>query len=443
MKVDIVDRSKIVVGERFRDDYGNISELAESLKKEGIIQPLAVYDNKDGTYTLLAGGRRIRACDTAKIDKIPVRIYDKELSMAEQRSIELAENMYRKELSWQEQARLCKEIDTLQKSVYGEKVSTSPDAEGWSKRDTAILVGRSPATVVQNIRLAEAMEAIPELAECKDRKDALKKVENMFKDFAIQEIANKIQSEKARTPVDIQKRELINCYMIRDFFDGIKDIPDKSIDIVEIDPPYGISLNDIKRVDEANIVHSYNEVPDNQYIPFIDNMLKEVYRVMKEESWLVMWFGPDPWFEVIYNLIKKNSLTCRRIPAIWYKGQSGQTNNPDIYLGSSYEMFFYARKGRPSIQKMGRSNVFEYPPVKANDKIHPTERPIEMIQDVLSTFSQIGGRVLVPFLGSGNTLLAANNLNMQAVGFELSEEYKSKYIVRVKNGELGKYKSYV
>lgn len=443
MKVAILKREDIIVGERFRDDYGNIAELAASLKKEGIIQPLAVRLDTEGKYHLLAGGRRMRACGVAEIDLIPVRVYENELTLAEQRSIELAENACRKDLTWQENAILCREIDNLQKGVYGEKVSTSSDAVGWSKRDTATMLGKSPAAVVQNIRLAEAMEVLPELAQCKDRKEALKRVESMFRDFATQEMSAKLQAAKAATPLAVQRQNLVNCYALRDFFDGIKDIPNKSFDIVELDPPYGIALNDIKKLDNSISVDQYNEIPDSQYIPFLDNVLKQAYRVLKDEGWLIMWFGPEPWFEPISMLIKKNNFACRRIPAIWTKGAIGQTMSPQIYLGSSYEMFFYARKGQAIIQHMGRYNNFAYPPVAPQNKIHPTERPIEMIQDVLQTFAPIGARVLVPFLGSGNTLLASSNLNMQAIGFDLSKEYKDRFTIRVHEREPGKYSSYV
>jgi DNA modification methylase len=49
---------------------------------------------------------------------------------------------------------------------------------------------------------------------------------------------------------------------------------------------------------------------------------------------------------------------------------------------------------------------------------------------------------MVPFLGSGNTLLATSNLGMSAFGYDLSEEYKNAYIVRVNEARPGSYKSY-
>jgi site-specific DNA-methyltransferase (adenine-specific) len=128
--------------------------------------------------------------------------------------------------------------------------------------------------------------------------------------------------------------------------------------------------------------------------------------------------------------------------AIWYKGQNGQTNTPELYLASSYEPFFYIRKGRPSIMRQGRSNVFHYKPVPSGKKIHPTERPIELIQDVLATFCWEGVRIMAPFLGSGNTILAAANLGMTAFGWDLGQVYKDAYIINVTENRPGSYRSY-
>jgi len=169
------------------------------------------------------------------------------------------------------------------------------------------------------------------------------------------------------------------------------------------------------------------------------NILRECYRVMASDSWLVLWFAQEPWFEPLYTLLRDVGFDTRRIPANWYKGDAGQTMAPDRYLANTYEPFFYARKGNAQIVKQGRSNVFNYKPVPAMKKIHPTERPVELIQEVISTFCTEGCRVVVPFLGSGNTLLAAANLGLSAVGTDLSKEYKDAFAVRVFEGEYGKY----
>ena len=109
-------------------------------------------------YILLAGGRRFDAARLAEIEEIPVRIYTKVLDDLEMRSIELEENIQRKDLDFIEDCNLKREIHRLHIAIHGAKVSTSPDASGWSMRDTANLIGRDHKTVSMDIKLADAVE---------------------------------------------------------------------------------------------------------------------------------------------------------------------------------------------------------------------------------------------------------------------------------------------
>lgn len=442
-------------GKRAREVYGDLRELIESFKAEGIIQPIAVKHSSfevrtaDGIlhdgYLLLAGGRRYRAMKQMEIELVPCRIYPIDLTELEERSIELAENVNRLDLSWLEKIRLCEQIHNLQVAIHGEKTSTLPDAEGWSKRDTAKMLEKSPASIVQDIMLAEAVERIPELKECKTKDEARKLLSMMQETMIKAELARRIESTRGSTPTE--RIKLCDSFIISDFHKSIRSVPDGSIDIVEIDPPYAIDLPDLKKLEELREqkMSSYNEIPSEQYPSFIKQTVEQCYRVLTERGWLVMWFGPEPWFDFIYQALTQTGFKVKRIPGIWVKSTErkvGQTMQPGLHFGNSYEMFFYARKQYAELYEQGRSNVFDFKTVSHQKKVHPTERPIEMIEDILSIMVPPGSRVLVPFLGSGNTLLAASNLGMQAFGYELSQEYKDSFILRVHEGTFGRYNSY-
>jgi hypothetical protein len=101
----------------------------------------------------------------------------------------------------------------------------------------------------------------------------------------------------------------------------------------------------------------------------------------------------------------------------------------------------------PSIIQQGRSNIFNFKPVASSKKIHPTERPIELTQEILRTFAWEGCRGMVPFLGSGNTLLSMANLGISGFGYDIGSEdnpsvYKDGYVIRVNESSPGRYKSY-
>uniref|UniRef100_A0A6M3JFA6 Putative methyltransferase n=1 Tax=viral metagenome TaxID=1070528 RepID=A0A6M3JFA6_9ZZZZ len=434
-----VPTASIIVGTRFREVYDDIDVLIESMKKEGVIQPLAVCDNEDGTYTLLAGGRRITAALKANIESLPVRCYPSTLNDLERRSIELMENVCRKDLDWLEAAKLKKEIHLLQTQIYGEKTSTNADASGVSKRDTASLLGISHASLIQDMQLADAVKLFPELAKAKNKSDATKMLGKLQEEMVRSELAARIEAKTSTTPLDKLHQNLINQYLVNDFFEGVKQVPTGSIDFIELDPPYAIDLNSQKRDMKLGYTDNYNEVDVTTYDQFLINTLTECKRVMTSASWMVIWHAKQ-WRWTIQSILA--SLELEFDEGLWYKGPVGQTNTPALHLASSFEPFMYVRKGSPSIIRQGRSNVFHYKPVFGGNKIHPTERPIEMIQDMIQTFCWEGARILVPFLGSGNTILAASNLGMIAFGFDLGQTYKDAFTVRVAEGRPGAYRLY-
>ena len=211
----------------------------------------------------------------------------------------------------------------------------------------------------------------------------------------------------------------------------MKKIPDGVMHLVEVDPPYGIKLQDAKRREGESIYsgESYNEVDADEYEVFLFEVLKECYRVMVDHSWLIIWFAPEPWFEFMYSWIEEAGFKVHRMCGIWVK-PSGQNKRPETRLANQYEMFFYASKGKPAIAK-ARGNVFAFQPVPSQKKTHPTERPVELMKEIYETFSFPNSRVLIPFLGSGNGILAAQEANMNAVGFELSKDYRDSFLVKI------------
>ena len=442
ISMKVIPLDAIIVGDRFREDYGDLSDLVLSFQKEGIINPLTVRDNEDGTYHLAAGGRRHKAATMAKLIEVPVRCYAKDLTDLDMRSIELMENICRKEMEWLEAAKLKKEIHELQVAIYGEKKSTAPNAPGFSKRDTADLLGVSQASLQYDLKLAEAAEIFPEMAKAKNKNEATKMLQKLQENIIRAELSKRIEEKTASTPIERTHINLMNAFIVGDFFTGISEVPNNSIDFIELDPPYAIDLNHQKR--DMSEIHkgNYNEIDEENYGGFISAVLQQCARVMSANSWMVIWHGKK-WYDTIQSILNNLELISNENTiGIWNKGSVGQTNSPNLYLASCYEQFLYVRKGTPSIVRQGRSNVFSYKPVPSARKIHPTERPIELIQDVMQTFCWEGARCVVPFLGSGNSNLAASNLGLQSFGWDLAQDHKNGYTIRVSESRPGSYKSY-
>ncbi len=423
----------IILEDRSREDMGDLESMRENMKANGLITPLSVKDLHNGTYLLLAGERRFTVISSEEGNtEIPARIYDRDLNELEMAIIEESENLYRKDMEYWERDNLTKKIHTLQQQLHGVK-APGPNQEGWGTKDTAEAIGAKSANEVsQAIKRATLRESHPELfSGIKTASDASKIIDKISEAAIKQQLASKIETQTA----DVVLQRLNNSYIIGDFFTGVKDFPDGSFHLVEIDPPYGIRIQDQKfKTSESQYkLDEYNEIDAEEYPKFLEQLFTECYRVMAENSWLICWFGPEPWFSLVHKLILKAGFNCFRIPGIWAKTGPGQTNQPQMRLASTYEMFFYAWKGRPVINKAGRSNVFHYSSVPPNQKTHPTERPLPLMEELYETFAFPGSRVLIPFLGSGNGLLAATSLGMSCVGFELSRSYKDSFLVKAFN----------
>lgn len=428
--------ASIEAKDRARTDFGNLESLKQSIKDNGLITPIAVQSGKDGSFRLLAGERRLKACTELGWEVIDAKVWTDELSELDVYCIELAENLDRKDFTWQEKVRLEARIHALQVGDKGEKIS--PTGKGHSQADTARFLGVSAGEVTQNLKLAKAFEVMPELAESKTREEALKKLRLLQETAIHEELLSRAHSSTAAAPENEDDLRLRMCkaFMIADAREALPEVPAESADFIEIDPPYAVSLDTLKQAEDGRM-EEYTEVSDEGYYQFMGIILDEAVRILKPGRWLILWHGHHH-SQVLASMLSARGLTVAPIPAIWVK-PSGQTNHPEYTMASCYEMFHYASKDNAVLLKQGRSNVFHVSPVPPQRKIHPTERPIELLEAILQTFTMKGQSMLVPFLGSGASLMAGANQGLNAFGFDLSEKFKRSYEVRILSQQFGKY----
>lgn len=446
-EVKVIKVSDIAIESRVREDFGDLKILVQSIRENGLIQPITVKRNKDDKFTLLAGGRRLAALQLLKIEEVPVNIFPLEMTDLNKKEIELYENLHRLNLTWQEQVILEEQIHNLRVEQKGEKIARSKDAPGHSLRDTAKELGKSHGAIASDIKMANLIREFPELAKCKSKKDAQKIIETIQKAIVRSDNVERLEG----VSLEVHQERLISSYILGDFLiEGLK-IPKWSVCLVEIDPPYGIDLGKNKKADSKQDksvkMFGYNEVNIEDYDDFLFQTLTIAHNVLEPNGWLILWFDIKK-LESITRIVRETGFQLKEIPAIWIK-PTGQTNQPTIYMGNCVEYFLYARKGSDFqsgafLNKPGRRNVFEFNIVSYTKTIHPTERPIEMMEEILETFVLPGKdkKVLVPFLGSGNTLLAAANLGMEAWGYDLTKIFKDAYIERVLESGPPDYKSY-
>ncbi len=442
MKLEVININQIERGERAREDYGDLNTLIEDIKLHGLIQPLAVAaQTGEKPYKLLAGGRRLAACIRAEIEEVPVRVYDESLTELQMKSIELSENLCRLDLSWPEEIKLKKEINTIYKEIHGEKVSTLPGAEGHSNADTARMLGESSMNLSRDLKLAGLVETMPALGNLKTKSEALKVLQAIGTGAIREQKAKKIEKLRSLTPTDDLRR------VLADTFKGgngreIADLPDNTYKIIDLDPPYAIDLDKQNKHAGVDItMTNYDEMNAEEYSEIMKFLLPHCHRILKPDGWLILWFGPTLWWTFNEEEPRKSRFMLRALPNLWTKG-TGQTNQPKIHLPSTYEMFFTPRKEASRIIRQGRSNEFSFKPVAPQRKTCKAEKPVELMQEILSVYCEPGDKIAVPFGGSGNTLLAGSNLGLDGIAFDLAQANKNAFVVKVYDAEPGSYRSY-
>jgi|SRR5262245_25738229 len=419
LQIQLIAVDEIKVKDRSRVDMGNIHELQESIRKKGLLQPITV----DAHKFLLAGERRLIAHKNLGWKHINciVRKDDEKLTKLE---IELDENARRKDLAWPERARLEKKIWELQKEKDPK----------WSQRQQQRVYHPETGTasnmmVSMRLELADALETMPELANHSTQEEAYKELKRY------EEVETKIAMVlKKSKDIEEAPKWAEEHYVIGDAFNGMANFlktqphsKGQAFQFAEVDPPYGVDLHRRKgRNANSQSMEEYLEWED--FPKLFETSAKLTYECLDPHAFAIFWYGMSRHQEVL-DILRRVGWNVPDIPAIWYKGEVGQTASPDTTFGSCYEPFFVARKGQPKLARPGRGNVFNFPSLQK--KTHPTEKPVWLLEEVLGVFCWPGSRVLCPFLGSGVTLRAAYKLGHTGMGWDLSERHKAGFLATV------------
>lgn len=395
--------SEITVGPRFREDYGDITELAESIKAtKGLQFNFIVVEQIDEAFHLRAGGRRFKAYEllysgdpsvwngeepTQKqkdvYEFVPVTLL-KDLTNTDRLRIEFIENRGRKEFTWQESSNLVKEYHRTCQSQYG-VATTGRGKTGWSVRDTANDLGLNPSDVVQYLQLADGLVESPSLADVKQKSKALLKMKRQ-KQVKIADLLS----------LDGYSHDNIQV-VCADSRDHLKTIEDESIDLIITDPPWGIDFEEVTPDARTDAYESYDTNVDVMEVLEILNLC---YKKLKQDSAIYMFYSAFPEKVVEgMNLLLASGFSVERIPLIWYKKHILSHMSQETRHMLNYEPILYGWKGeRPYLKNLSR-NVFEHQVPYAN-RIHSAEKSEALLSELIQLHTEPGDMVLDPFGGS-------------------------------------------
>ena len=205
---------------------------------------------------------------------------------------------------------------------------------------------------------------------------------------------------------------------------GMQELQNNSVDAIITDPPYNIARdNNFKSMGRAGIDFGEWDKGFNliSWLPIAIEKLKKGGNIIIFTSWK----NTTP---IIKELEKIN---CEAKDMIRVEKSNPMPRNRDRRFVTDYEIAIWAVKKGAKWTFNRFDEKYERPLIETSvtpksqkiDKGHPTQKPLYAMEWLIERLTNDGDVVLDPFMGSGTTGVACQNLNRDFIGCELSDEY--------------------
>ena len=223
-------------------------------------------------------------------------------------------------------------------------------------------------------------------------------------------------------------------------FDFLPTIKGNSIDLVLIDPPYEISREtgfthgDLtgRDTDRFRVSMEFGDW-DSQF-QNLDLVVAECFRILRSGGSMICFY--DLWK---VSTLKEyfDQAGFKQIRFIeWLKTNPVPLNSKRNYLTNAREIAVTGTKnGKPTFNSEYDSGVYRFPICHSKDRFHPTQKPLELIEELIRKHSNAGDLILDCFLGSGTTAIASKNLGRNFIGCEIDPNFYKKILERLQSFE--------
>ena len=197
--------------------------------------------------------------------------------------------------------------------------------------------------------------------------------------------------------------DFINKIICGDCLEIMKDIPDKSIDLVLTDPPYGMGYlsNHYKNINPFNRIVGDDKFP-SQIIPLLKSKAKKA----------------------VYVFCRWNNLKEVEEPKSFISWVKNNWTAGDLLHehGRQWEGILFYPMEQHSFKKR-YPDVIDYSRVPPTELEHPTQKPVSLIKMIIENNTEPNDLILDPFSGSCTTAVACKLLNRRCISIEISPEY--------------------
>lgn len=202
------------------------------------------------------------------------------------------------------------------------------------------------------------------------------------------------------------------------------DIDDESIDLIVTDPPYRLNKTtgsmtssakseswqgNLKSGDKKASIE--NDIKFSEWLPLAYRLLKpnaHMYVFVNDKNVQDMLIESDKVGFKLHNIL------------VWHKNNK----TPNRWYMKDCEFILFFRKGKSfPINNLGDSQYMQFKNISGQDKLHPTQKPVDLLEKLVGNSTTVGEVVLDPFMGSGSTGVACMNTGRKFIGVELDEQY--------------------
>ncbi len=206
-----------------------------------------------------------------------------------------------------------------------------------------------------------------------------------------------------------------------DCIEEMRDIPDKSIDLIITDPPYFLPALHYQTRREFRRNFGDLGVMEG----FFKEVFKQFNRILKEEGTMYIFCDGQSYPLFYYHLYPM----CKSVrPLIWDKG----TSINGYSWRHQHEIIIFAEMPKAKPVPSGDGDILKCGVIKVDNREHPAQKPTKLLKQFIAKSSKIGDMILDPFAGSGSVLRACLSSQRNYIMIEKEEKYYTMMIERAK-----------
>ena len=219
-----------------------------------------------------------------------------------------------------------------------------------------------------------------------------------------------------------------------DCIEKMKEIAAHSVDLILTDPPYNLGnfmknrATNLKKMRENFFgAAGWDDLEYDEWVESMNNFFKESVRVLKPGGSMLVFMSIIK-VETLIRLAEQNGLYYKTT-GIWHKLNPMPRNMNLHFVNSTEAWVYFTYKAKTGTFNNGGKMVhdfYESAVVSNGEKKagkHPTQKPVRLMEHFISLLTHDGDIIMDPFMGSGSTAVAAQNLDRDFIGIELSNEY--------------------